>query len=167
MSDQGAAGGPPPGWYPDPEHAGQQRWWNGSRWTEHRAPSTPPQQPPGPPGSGSQPGAAWGAPPPHPQGQGWGEQGQAWGQPGQPWGAPGGYAQPRIETWLWQSIAVTVLCCMPLGVVAIVFAAQAQGAVNAGNYAEARRKADTARNFTIAAFVAGLLAIPFFLLGTM
>lgn len=25
---------PPPGWYPDPHGSGQ-RWWDGTRWTEH------------------------------------------------------------------------------------------------------------------------------------
>src|SRR5680860_1922977 len=29
---------PPAAWYPDPERQGQQRYWDGSRWTEHRAP---------------------------------------------------------------------------------------------------------------------------------
>jgi thiol:disulfide interchange protein len=29
---------PPAGWYPDPEDASQQRYWDGSTWTEHRAP---------------------------------------------------------------------------------------------------------------------------------
>ncbi len=28
----------PPGWYPDPQRPGQQRWWDGSAWTEHLAP---------------------------------------------------------------------------------------------------------------------------------
>jgi len=27
-----------PGWYTDPEYAGQLRWWSGEAWTEHRAP---------------------------------------------------------------------------------------------------------------------------------
>ncbi len=31
---------PPPGWYPDPEQAWTWRWWDGSRWTELRAPQT-------------------------------------------------------------------------------------------------------------------------------
>lgn len=30
--------GPPPGWYQDPDGTGQQRWWDGAIWTEHRQP---------------------------------------------------------------------------------------------------------------------------------
>lgn len=29
----------PAGWYPDPEVPGQQRYWDGTAWTEHRAPA--------------------------------------------------------------------------------------------------------------------------------
>lgn len=29
----------PPGWYPDSENPGQQRYWDGSAWTEHRHPA--------------------------------------------------------------------------------------------------------------------------------
>lgn len=42
---------PPPGWYPDPHDATTQRYWDGSRWTEHRSPV-----------QGAAPGAAVGAP---------------------------------------------------------------------------------------------------------
>jgi Protein of unknown function (DUF2510) len=28
----------PPGWYPDPEQAATQRYWDGENWTEQRAP---------------------------------------------------------------------------------------------------------------------------------
>lgn len=31
----------PAGWYPAPEGAGGQRFWNGDGWTEHRAPDVP------------------------------------------------------------------------------------------------------------------------------
>jgi hypothetical protein len=31
---------PPPGWYADPEQAWTWRWWDGSRWTDLRAPQT-------------------------------------------------------------------------------------------------------------------------------
>jgi Protein of unknown function (DUF2510) len=33
---------PPADWYPDPEHQGMQRYWDGTQWTEHRAPIAPP-----------------------------------------------------------------------------------------------------------------------------
>jgi hypothetical protein len=32
--------GVPAGWYADPERAGQQRYWDGAAWTEHRAPGS-------------------------------------------------------------------------------------------------------------------------------
>ncbi len=31
-------GAAPPGWYPDPQQLGQQRYFDGGQWTEHRAP---------------------------------------------------------------------------------------------------------------------------------
>ena len=31
-------GGPSAGWYPDPSMAGTQRYWDGSRWSDHVAP---------------------------------------------------------------------------------------------------------------------------------
>jgi hypothetical protein len=51
---------PPAGWYSDPEDPSQQRYWDGSSWTEHRTPAAPPEQ------WGTQPGSEpdpWGAQP--------------------------------------------------------------------------------------------------------
>jgi uncharacterized Tic20 family protein len=33
--------GTPPGWYPDPNAPGGQRWWDGSQWTGHLSAPTP------------------------------------------------------------------------------------------------------------------------------
>jgi uncharacterized Tic20 family protein len=30
-----------PGWYPDPNAPGTQRWWDGTQWTTHTAPGAP------------------------------------------------------------------------------------------------------------------------------
>ena len=35
----------PAGWYPDPDDSGSQRYWDGSAWTEHRAPVHAPSEP--------------------------------------------------------------------------------------------------------------------------
>jgi hypothetical protein len=35
----------PAQWAPDPQQPGQLRWWDGTRWTEHTTPATPPQVP--------------------------------------------------------------------------------------------------------------------------
>lgn len=53
---------PVAGWYPDPENATAERWWDGTGWTDHRRPSTvPPVAPPAPaadPNAFAAPGAS-------------------------------------------------------------------------------------------------------------
>ncbi|HXR44411.1 MAG TPA: DUF2510 domain-containing protein [Pseudolysinimonas sp.] len=46
MSDPNAL--PIAGWYPDPENAAGERWWNGSGWSDHRRPATAPVPGPAP-----------------------------------------------------------------------------------------------------------------------
>lgn len=43
-----APGGTPPGWYPDPQTPGQQRYWDGQAWTENVAPLAPAAPPAAP-----------------------------------------------------------------------------------------------------------------------
>lgn len=132
MSDAGSPQAPA-GWYPDPEVPGQRRYWDGTRWTDHTAPGTDATRPlrSGPPPGG----------PPHTPQDSW-----------QTTEAP-------PSTWLWQSIVATVLCCLPAGIAAIVYAAQAQGAVNTRDYALAREKAAKARMWTLVSVGVGLVFV--------
>lgn len=52
---------------------------------------------------------------------------------------------PHIPTYLWQSIVATLLCCMPFGVVAIVYAAQVESLIAVGDYVGAQSASDTAK----------------------
>ena len=72
-------------------------------------------------------------------------------------GAPAGVPAQKIDSYLWQSIAVTLLCCLPLGVVGIVFAAKVDGLVAAGDIAGAQAAADNAKKFTMIGFIIGLV----------
>ncbi|KRE44074.1 CD225/dispanin family protein [Knoellia sp. Soil729] len=101
--------------------------------------STPP--PPPPPGGGGYDGGAYGAPPP-PMGGGYG-------------GPPAG---PPPSNNLILAI-VSLLCCWPVGIPAVVFAAQVNGKWNAGDQAGAVAAADKAKKFAIAALVLGVIAI--------
>ena len=70
-------------------------------------------------------------------------------------------AQPPTipTTYLWQSIVVTILCCLPLGIPAIVFAAQVNSKVAAGDMAGAEEASRKARMWCWIAFGAGLAAV--------
>ena len=46
MSTPPSAGNPAPGWYPDPQAPGQQRYWDGAQWSEQSAQAAPAAQAP-------------------------------------------------------------------------------------------------------------------------
>lgn len=69
---------------------------------------------------------------------------------------------PNNLVW---AILATLLCCLPLGIVSIVYAAKVDGLVAAGDVPAARRAADLARNWAIAAALSGpVLVIAWFTL---
>jgi hypothetical protein len=65
----------------------------------------------------------------------------------------------QIPSYLWQSIVVTILCCWPLGIPAIVFAAKVEGLKARGDFAAAKEASDNAKKWSIISLVLGLVVI--------
>jgi hypothetical protein len=55
------------------------------------------------------------------------------------------------------AIVVTVLCCLPLGIVSIVKSTQVSGLWAQGRYADAQKAADDAKKFAIWGAIAGVV----------
>jgi hypothetical protein len=66
-------------------------------------------------------------------------------------------ATPDIPNYLWQSIAVTLCCCLPFGVVAIVFAAQVKSKLSVGDIAGAQDSSKKARMWCWIGFGVGIV----------
>jgi len=116
-----------------------------------------PAPPPPPPPYGQPP--AYGQPPPPPYGQP-PQYGQPPPAPPYGYGAPGAYPPPPMakpaSNLVW-AIASTILCCIPAGIVAIVYAARVDSAWNRGDYAGARLASDRARTWTLVAAALGIV----------
>ncbi len=80
------------------------------------------------------------------------------------------YSYPPLPTpecpptnLVWAIIS-TVCCCTPLGIVAIVFAAQVRSKFNCGDFKKAQKYSEMSAWFCILAIVLGIVAIPVSLL---
>lgn len=76
--------------------------------------------------------------------------------------------KPEINyvPYLVLSIISTVCCCLPFGIVGIVFSVKINSAMNVGNYEEAAQNAKMAKIWTIVSFVVGLVVgILYFMFG--
>nr|MBD5377304.1 DUF4339 domain-containing protein [Bacteroides sp.] len=75
--------------------------------------------------------------------------------------APGmsnsGAMPPRPDNYLAWSIIVTLLCCLPLGIVAIIKSAAVNPAYDRGAYEEAYRASTSAKNWIITSAVIGVV----------
>lgn len=89
-------------------------------------------------------------------------------------GAPSSYAPPpppsnfgaappvggaTIPNYLWQSIVVTLCCCLPLGIVSIIFAAQVNSKLAQGDLAGAQEASQKAKMFALIGFGVGIVVI--------
>lgn len=76
----------------------------------------------------------------------------------QQWSTPSpSDASANISNYLIPAILSTVLCCLPLGVVSIIFAAQVNSKIATGDIAGAMESSKKAKMFMFIAVGAGLL----------
>ncbi len=69
--------------------------------------------------------------------------------------------QPECPpTNLVWAILTTVLCCLPLGIIAILYAVKVSSRYNAGDYAGAERASETGAWWCIGAIIAGIVLSP-------
>jgi hypothetical protein len=122
----------PAGWYPDPQQPGQQRYWDGSAWTEATQPGGPAAPPPPPMGGYAAP-----------QQMGYGY----------------AVAGPAPNNYMVFAILTTLFCCLPAGVVSIVKAAQVNSKWNAGDQMGAQDASRQAKQWAIISAVVGLVLI--------
>lgn len=77
--------------------------------------------------------------------------------PFQPTAASGPPPGNKPENYLIQSILVTLCCCLPLGIVAIVYAAQVDSKWNAGDQQGAITASENAKKWSWIAFGLGIV----------
>src|SRR5438128_1606783 len=73
-------------------------------------------------------------------------------------------AAASVPNYLVQSILVTIFCCLPLGVAAIIFAAQVNTKLQAGDYAGAVEASKKAKMFCWIAVGLGVVGILLYIL---
>lgn len=62
-----------------------------------------------------------------------------------------------VPNYLWQSIVVTIFCCLPFGIAAIVYAAKVDGLLASGNIQAAQAASKYAKKWMLIALIVGLV----------
>jgi Interferon-induced transmembrane protein len=98
----------------------------------------------------------WQGQPPQPGWQGQPPQPGWQGQPPSGWAPqPGWPGQQEPDNYLVWAILCTVLCCLPLGIVSIVYSTRVSGLWSQGRYAEAQAASDNAKKWAIISAIVG------------
>ena len=96
----------------------------------------------------------------------WQGQPPAWhGQPPAGWQAPqpGWPAQREPDNYLVWAILCTVLCCLPFGIVSIVYSNKVSGLWAQGRYPEAQEAANNAKKWAIIGAITGPIVTVIFM----
>lgn len=97
-----------------------------------------------------------------------GQQPPPWqGQPPPGWQGPPPVWQGQREpdNYLVWAILCTVLCCLPLGIVSIVYSTKVSGLWAQGRYAEAQSASDSAKKWAIIGAIVG--AVVYVIIGVL
>jgi len=70
----------------------------------------------------------------------------------------------QVPNYLIQAVLVTIFCCLPFGIPAIVYAAQVNGKIQAGDYAGASDASAKAKMWCWIAFGVGLAFTVFYMM---
>lgn len=70
---------------------------------------------------------------------------------------PGQPPAAQVPNYLWQSIVVTLCCCLPIGIVAIIFAAQVNDKLRRGDIQGAMQASKQAKMWCLIAVGLGIL----------
>jgi hypothetical protein len=65
--------------------------------------------------------------------------------------------QIQPKNYLVESILVTICCCLPLGIVSIVFASQVNSKFTSGDYEGAQKASKDAKNWMTWGLIAGIV----------
>ncbi len=95
------------------------------------------------------------------QPMGWqGQQPMGWQGP-----QPGWQGQREPDNYLVWAILCTVLCCLPLGIVSIVYSTKVSGLWAQGRFAEAQNASDNAKKWAIIGAIVG--AVVYVIIGIL
>lgn len=70
----------------------------------------------------------------------------------------------RPKNYLVESILVTIFCCLPLGIVGIIFASQVNSKFDTGDYEGAAKASKQAKQFMMWGLIAGVVVLVAYLL---
>ncbi len=71
--------------------------------------------------------------------------------------SPAPYSGEKIPTYLWQSIVAIICCCLPAGVVSLVYAIKVDPAIQAGNISAAKEASKNAKMWFWISFGVGIV----------
>ena len=71
---------------------------------------------------------------------------------------------PKPDNYLVWAILTTILCCLPLGIVSIVYSSKVDGQYNSGDFAGAQDSANKAKNFAMWAAISGVIIVVLYLI---